>query len=550
MAQYQVGDRVRIVSEWNDGCYQNPEGLMNRWLGKTMTIKNWDGGAYQMEEDVGERGEGYGWSWFPAAIAGLADAAENNEELLDEIEYNVGDQVRIVAEFKDRTTWDSRCRERWLGKIMTIGQKIVAHTTQGIKYIYYMGEDGNCWSWESKDIAGIEKESFVQGVYYESGDRVKVVSEWINMVAHPNGLLGQVVTISNRYIDFNAKGARWAYHIKEDFLEDAWYSDDFVGIASPEEDPMNKYHEGDEVRIVSEIDSMCIPNDGVVKWLGKKMTIHAKYSNYFRMKEDQTICSSGSRWYPFLIRGLESEVRAQEAKEREDKIMELKEKGEYEEVVCSHCGCVLVKGVDEIFTSPNEEPMCEECFETNCFICKDCGDICWTDDGEWVYNGFGDPVKYICNSCQQTGEYYICDHCGHLVYEEDCMTDGYTTVCDSCVSRYDYHRCERCGDIHREDEMREYGGDWYCLDCVPDEDSSSSKYVKNYGYKPYPNFLSEQKVPSERNALFMGAFLNFRRKNHFDAQQFGDFRSGLYCPEIRGNIYFPFKANFLNALCQ
>ena len=74
MAQYQVGDRVRIVSEWNNECYPNPDGLMNRWLGKTMTIKNWDGGAYQMEEDVGERGEGYGWNWFPAAIAGPADA--------------------------------------------------------------------------------------------------------------------------------------------------------------------------------------------------------------------------------------------------------------------------------------------------------------------------------------------------------------------------------------------------------------------------------------------------------------------------------------------
>ena len=508
MAQYQVGDRVRIVSEWNNECHQNPEGLMDRWLGATMTIKSWNGVSYQMEEDVGERGEGYGWNWFPVAIAGLVVAAENKEEPLNEIEYNVGDQVRIVTEFKDRTAWDSRCRESWLGKIMTIDQKIVVHTTQGIKYIYRMDEDGSCWSWESKDIAGIEKESFVQGVCYELGNRVKVVSEWTTMTKHPNILLGQVVTILKRHIDFNAKGARWAYHVKEDFLEGTWHSDDFVGIASPEEDPMNKYHEGDEVRIVSKIDSMCMPDNRMLKWLGKKMTIRAKHSNYFRMKEDQTSShSSGFRWYPFLIRGLESEVKAQEAKEKEDKIMELKEKGECEEVICSHCGCVLVKDADEIFTSPNKEPMCEECFETNCFTCEDCGDICWTDDGEWVYNGFGVPVKYICNSCQQTGEYYICDHCGHLVLEEDCMTDGYTTVCDSCASRYDYHRCERCGDIHREDEMREYGGDWYCLDCVPDEDSSSSKYVKNYGYKPYPNFLSEQKVPSERNALFMGVEL-------------------------------------------
>ena len=72
MAQYKVGDRVRIVSEWNNKCYQNYAGLMDHWLGKTMTIKSWDGDVYQMEEDVGERGEGYGWYWYPAAIAGPA----------------------------------------------------------------------------------------------------------------------------------------------------------------------------------------------------------------------------------------------------------------------------------------------------------------------------------------------------------------------------------------------------------------------------------------------------------------------------------------------
>lgn len=508
MAQYQVGDRVRIVREWRNGCYQNYEGLMDHWLGAIMTIKSYNEGSYQMEEDVGEREENQGWNWFPAAIAGLADAAENNEELLDEAEYNVGDQVRIVDEFKDMGAWEPQDRKCWLGKVMIIDKKIVVHTIRGIKYIYRMVEDSGRWNWESKDIAGIEKESFVQGAYYEPGNRVKVVSEWINMTNHPNGLLGQVVTILKRYVYFNAKGAEWGYYVKEDFSEIAWFSDDFVGIVSPEEDPLNKYHEGDKVRIVQECDSALMQDDEMQKWLGRTMTIQSYYRNYFRMKEDRTSGRPlGFRWYPFLIRGLESEVKAQEAKEREDKIMELKEKGEYEEVVCSHCGCVLVNGVDEIFTSPNKEPMCEECFETNCFTCEDCGDICWTDDGEWVYNGFGDPVKYICNSCQQTGEYYICDHCGHLVYEEGCMTDGYTTVCDSCASRYDYHRCERCGDIHREDEMQYYNGGWYCPDCVPDEYSSSSKYVKNYGYKPYPNFLSEQKVPSERNALFMGVEL-------------------------------------------
>ena len=51
MARYKVGDHVRIVSEWNNECCQNPEGLMDHWLGAIMTIKSWNGLSYQMEED-------------------------------------------------------------------------------------------------------------------------------------------------------------------------------------------------------------------------------------------------------------------------------------------------------------------------------------------------------------------------------------------------------------------------------------------------------------------------------------------------------------------
>lgn len=508
MAQYQVGDRVRIVSEWNNECYPNLDGLMNRWLGKTMTIKSWDGTSYQMEEDVGERGEGYGWYWYPAAIAGLVAAAENKEEQLNEAEYNVGDQVRIVDEFKDRTPWESRCHKKWLGEAMIISKIITVHTTEGIKHIYHMVEDHGCWNWESKDIAGIEKESFVQGDYYETESRVKVVSTWNGSIDHPNGFLGQVVTISDRRVYFNEKGASWAYLIDEDPSATLWSSDDFTGIASPEEDPMYKYHVGDKVRIVRKCDSDLMYDIEIVKWLGKTMTIRECYRNFFRMEEDRNSRRfRGFHWYPFLIRGLESEVRAQEAKEREDKIMELKEKGECEEVVCSHCGCVLVKDVDEIFINPDEEPMCEECFENNCFICGDCGDTCWKEDGYLVHDDNDEPLKMICELCRFNGSYAECERCGHLVQEGDYISDEYTTICRTCESRYDYHVCCECGSINTEDEMQYYNGDWYCSDCVPDENSSSSEYVKGYSYKPYPNFLSEQKVPSERNVLFMGVEL-------------------------------------------
>lgn len=70
--KYKVGDKVKIVDKWSDGCHQNACGLMDRWLGKTMTIDGVDHSNflhkdyYRMKEDNGE------WSWFEPAIAGFA----------------------------------------------------------------------------------------------------------------------------------------------------------------------------------------------------------------------------------------------------------------------------------------------------------------------------------------------------------------------------------------------------------------------------------------------------------------------------------------------
>jgi hypothetical protein len=78
MSKYKVGDKVRIVSEWGKGCRQNSDGKMDKWLGKTMTIRKitaYD--YYLMEEDKTER-DGIGWCWFDACIAGLANKFNDN----------------------------------------------------------------------------------------------------------------------------------------------------------------------------------------------------------------------------------------------------------------------------------------------------------------------------------------------------------------------------------------------------------------------------------------------------------------------------------------
>ena len=69
---YKVGDKVRIVDHWVDGCHQNKEGGMDEWLGKVMTvaeITSW--GSWRMKEDNKR------WCWNDNAIAGLAEDFED-----------------------------------------------------------------------------------------------------------------------------------------------------------------------------------------------------------------------------------------------------------------------------------------------------------------------------------------------------------------------------------------------------------------------------------------------------------------------------------------
>lgn len=68
---YKVGDKVRIVDHWNDGCCQNFDGYMDEWLGQVMTIASMTSwGSYHMKEDNGQ------WIWNDSTIAGLAEDFE------------------------------------------------------------------------------------------------------------------------------------------------------------------------------------------------------------------------------------------------------------------------------------------------------------------------------------------------------------------------------------------------------------------------------------------------------------------------------------------
>lgn len=79
----QVGDQVRIVSEWNDNSGEASNGEMDHWLGQVMTIRYIDSIEARMEEDIEELC-GEGWHWYPAAIESVVTEADKMPPPTDE----------------------------------------------------------------------------------------------------------------------------------------------------------------------------------------------------------------------------------------------------------------------------------------------------------------------------------------------------------------------------------------------------------------------------------------------------------------------------------
>ena len=71
--KYKVGDKVRIVSK-KPGVGWNGEGEMDKWLGKTMTIRRASHmGCFDFYRMVEDQNEWFGgWTWYEWMIEGLA----------------------------------------------------------------------------------------------------------------------------------------------------------------------------------------------------------------------------------------------------------------------------------------------------------------------------------------------------------------------------------------------------------------------------------------------------------------------------------------------
>lgn len=192
---------------------------------------------------------------------------------------------------------------------------------------------------------------------------------------------------------------------------------------------------------------------------------------------------------------------------------------ETQQVRCHRCGEMI------------EIDIATEASDTGHYFCPDCVNDLYTceDCGAHIENNYGNHEIFLCESCRE--DYAECDHCGELMHMnnldtvrnysssyrgteeqwcESCRedsasycewceiwvhgvsieqaTNGYM-VCDRCAEG-DFHVCDECGDlIYREDSYWDEDEERYlCESCYNDH---RSRRVKNYGYKPSPEFLGE-----------------------------------------------------------
>ena len=98
MAKYEVGDKVRIVNHRTS--YMNMDGKMDKWLGKTMTIRKFSAiGSYSMEEDKHENHE-HGWAWTDSMISGLSEP-EKPEKPQFSVSVHFHNRLTVAELIKD-----------------------------------------------------------------------------------------------------------------------------------------------------------------------------------------------------------------------------------------------------------------------------------------------------------------------------------------------------------------------------------------------------------------------------------------------------------------
>lgn len=109
------------------------------------------------------------------------------------------------------------------------------------------------------------------------------------------------------------------------------------------------------------------------------------------------------------------------------------------------------------------------------FVCTHCGAVGRQEEAYWA------EEEPLCQDCADT-QTAICDRCGERYYLDNMVTDTFQQVCTHCYDDY-YTRCHHCGEIipnsqaYYMDDDEDYP---YCPACYDDVGVS----IHPYSYKP------------------------------------------------------------------
>jgi len=143
---------------------------------------------------------------------------------------------------------------------------------------------------------------------------------------------------------------------------------------------------------------------------------------------------------------------------------------------CSHDGCDTTIDMDtDDYVISDEKAYCD----AHTFMCSACNDICPDVEEHNHYNGY-------CSSCGD--DLFTCERCNDVDNEDNMYRVSGDPWCYECWDNVSRH-CDRC-----EGDYNPYNGT-----CC-----SAGHDVRDYSYKPYPEFHWAENDPDADRKVFMG----------------------------------------------
>lgn len=174
-------------------------------------------------------------------------------------------------------------------------------------------------------------------------------------------------------------------------------------------------------------------------------------------------------------------------------------------ITCTYCEGEIDPDTAE--RDPNNNLICEDCFDNSCGYCDDCGNLVCLDD----LRETGDH-DMVCPCCVDD-HYEECDHCGDLIRDtrvysaRHAGTGDEVILCSYCDTHYAYtcHCCEESIYSPSGSDPRVYSDiydDYVCEDCYDDLDDSA--IISDYHHTNASHFY---KQPNETSPMYMGVEL-------------------------------------------